>query len=72
MTCSVVDLYYMWLEMKDGDKTCGERGWKYHFYRHEIKVEPNRITDKPEFVDYVTPGKVYRRGNKVFFKAVSE
>ena len=69
---SVVDLYYMWLEMKGGDKACGERGWKYHFYRHEIKIEPNRMTGKPEFVDYVTPGKVYRRGNKVFFKAVSE
>jgi len=69
---SVVDLYYMWLEMKNGDKVCGERGWKYHFYHHEIKVEPNRMTGKPEFFDYVTPGKVYRRGNKVFFKAVSE
>ena len=69
---SVVDLYYMWLEMKNGDKVCGERGWKYHFYHHEIKVEPNRMTGKPEFFDYVTPGTVYRRGNKVFFKAVSE
>ena len=69
---SVVDLYYMWLEMKNGDKVCGERGWKYHFYHHEIKVEPNRMTGKPEFFDYVTPGKVYRRGNTVFFKAVSE
>lgn len=69
---SVVDLYYMWLEMKEGDKACGEKGWKYHFYRHEIKVEPNKRTGNPGFVDYVTPGKVYRRGNKVFFKTISE
>lgn len=69
---SVADLYYMWLELKEGDRTCGERGWKYHFYRHVIKVEQNERTGKSEFVDYVTPGKVYRRGNKVFFKTISE
>lgn len=69
---SVVDLYFMWQEMKEGDRACGESGWKYHFYRHEIKIEPNPITGKPEFSDYVTPGKVYRRGNKVFFKRIAE
>ena len=69
---SVSDLYLMWQELKAGDKSCGENSWKYHFYRHVIKVEQNERTGKSEFVDYVTPGKVYRRGNKVFFKAISE
>jgi hypothetical protein len=69
---TVPDLYFMLQEMKEGDRACKESGWKYHFYRHVIKVEPNDLTGKPEFVDYVTPGKVYRRGNKVFFKPISE
>ena len=69
---SVSDLYLMWQELKAGDKSCGENCWKYHFYRHEIKPEHDERTGKPIFSDYVTPGKVYRRGNKVFFKAVTE
>jgi len=68
---SVVDLYYMWLEMKDSDKTCGEHGWKYSLCKHEIKIAPNNMTGKPEFIDYITFGKVYRHGNKIFFKAKS-
>ena len=31
-----------------------------------------KITQKPIFIDYVTPGKVYHLGNKIFFKAVTE
>ena len=69
---SVSDLYLMWQELKAGDKSCGENCWKYHFYRHEIKPEHDERTGKPIFIDYVTPGKVYRRGNKVFFKEISE
>lgn len=69
---TVGDLWRMWQEMKAGDKACGERGWKYHFYRHKITVEPNPLSGKPEYTDYVTPGKVYRRGNKVFFRSISE
>lgn len=70
---NVFDLWKMWQEEKAGDIAAGERGrWKYHFYRHQIVVEPNPISGKPGFVDYVTPGKVYRRGTKVFFKAISE
>lgn len=69
---SVSDLYLMWQELKAGDKSCGENCWKYHFYRHKIKPEHDERTGKPIFIDYVTPGKVYRRGNKVFFKAVTE
>lgn len=62
-------LYMVWQEEKSGDNVCGERGhWKYHFYHHKIAVEKNPITGKPEFVDYETPGKIYRRGNKVYFK----
>lgn len=67
---TVADLWYMWQEMKRGDSACGERGWKYHFYRHEITTEENPLSGKPETVDYVTPGKLYRRGNKVFFKGL--
>lgn len=63
------DLYLMWQDQKKGDKECGESGiWKYHFYRHEIRIEPNRISSKPEFMDYVDEIKIYRRGNKIFFK----
>ena len=69
---SVSDLYLMWQELKAGDKACGENSWKYHFYRHEIKSEHDERTGKPIFIDYITPGKVYRRWNKVFFKAVTE
>lgn len=62
-------LYRVWQEEKSGDNVCGERGhWKYHFYHHKIAVEKNPITGKPEFVDCETPGKIYRRGNKVYFK----
>lgn len=69
---SISDLYLMWQELKAGDKSCGENNWKYHFYRHEIKSEHDERTGKPIIIDYVTPGKVYCRGNKVFFKAVTE
>lgn len=37
------------------------------FYKHNIKEE-KRSDGKPVFTDYVCEGKIYRRGNKVFFK----
>lgn len=61
-------LYKVWQDEKEGDACCKERGWKYHFYHHKITVRENPLTGKPEFVDCVTPGKVYRRGKKIFFK----
>lgn len=68
---TISDLYTAWKEEKNGDKVCGEsRHWKYHFYRHNLYVEKNPISGKPEIVDYKMPGKVYRRGKKVYFKAL--
>ena len=61
------ELYKRWQEAKDGDASCGEKEWKYHFYKHTIKEE-KRSDGKPVFADYVCEGKIYRRGNKVFFK----
>lgn len=37
------------------------------FYKHTIKEE-KRSDGKPVFADYVCEGKIYRRGNKVFFR----
>ena len=61
------ELYKLWKEAKAADASCGEKGWKYHFYKHNIKEE-KRSDGKPVFTDYVCEGKIYRRGNKVFFK----
>ena len=65
------ELYKLWQDMKDSDKTVGEKGWKYRFYHHQIVEEVNSTTGKAQYVDYTTEGKVYRRGSKVYFKAVS-
>jgi hypothetical protein len=69
---SIADLYAMWQELKVGDRACGEKGWKYRFYRHKIVEDRDSITGKLCLVDYVTQGKVYRRGNKVYFAPVEE
>lgn len=66
------ELYKLWQDAKAGDACCGESGWKYRFYRHKIIEEKNPLSGKLQFSDYVTPGKVYRRGKKVFFKAIYE
>ena len=65
------ELYRLWKEAKAGDAACGEKEWKYHFYKHTIE-EGKRPDGKPEIIDYVTEGKIYRRGNKVFFKPIAE
>ena len=59
------ELYKLWQEAKAGDASCGEKEWKYRFYKHTIKEE-KRSDGKPVFADYVCEGKIYRRGNKVF------
>lgn len=64
------ELYKLWQEAKEGDKASGEKGWKYHFYKHSIK-EQERENGKVKYVDYVTEGKIYRRKNKVYFKALT-
>ncbi len=69
-TDTLGELYRLWQEQKDGDAAVGERGWKYHFYHHKIVEELHPVTEKLQFVDYVTEGKVYRRGTKIFFKPV--
>ena len=61
------ELYKLWREAKAGDASCGEKEWKYRFYKHTIKEE-KRSDGKPVFADYVCEGKIYRRGNKVFFQ----
>ena len=61
------ELYKLWQEAKAGDASCGEKEWKYRFYKHTIKEE-KRSDGKPVFADYVCEGKIYRRGKKVFFK----
>ncbi len=62
-------LYRVWQEEKAGDSACGVGGrWKYHFYHHKISVEKNSVSGKPEFVDLETPGKIYRRAGKIYFK----
>lgn len=67
---TVSELYKLWQELKEGDKAAGEKGWRYHFYRHSLVEEVNERTGKPQWTDYVTDGTVYRRGNKVYFKAI--
>lgn len=67
------DLYKLWQEAKKGDAACCEKGWKYRFYKHD--VEENADKGKcggGDFIDYVTEGKVYRRGSKVFFKPIGQ
>lgn len=66
---TIGELYKLWQEAKAGDISCGEKGWKYHFYKHTIEEE-KRPDGKPVFIDYMCEGKIYRRGNKVFFKPV--
>lgn len=63
------ELYLLWQDAKRGDKACREKGWKYSFYKHRIETErwPNGTE---VFVDNVIEGKVSRRGNKVYFKAI--
>lgn len=65
------ELYKLWREAKAGDASCGEKEWKYRFYKHTIKEE-KRPDGKPVFADYVCEGKIYRRGNKVFFKPAEQ
>lgn len=65
------ELYKLWQEAKAGDAACREKGWKYHFYKHRIE-KSERKDGRTEFIDYVTEGTVYRRGGKVFFKAIAE
>lgn len=63
------DLYKLWTEAKAGDKACGEK-WCYRFYVHDVKREANSISGKLEWCDYVTEGKLYKHGIKVFFKPI--
>lgn len=61
------DLYHLWQLQKADDRAVGEAGrWKYHFYHHSLSREGDKL------VDYVTQGKVYRRGNKIYFKPIEE
>lgn len=64
------ELYRLWQDAKRGDAACGERGWKYRFYKHKIKTETQKDGTE-RFVDWTTEGKIYRRGNKVFFKPIA-
>lgn len=65
------ELYMLWESMRAGDKNAGEKGWKYHFYHHQITEEADSLTGKIHYVDYTTEGKIYRRGSKVYFKAIA-
>ncbi len=65
------DLYKLWQEGKRGDAACCEKGWKYRFYKHTVQEEDNK-SGGTNFVDYVTEGKMYRRGSKVFFKPIGQ
>jgi len=64
---TIVDAWRMWQEEKRGDEAVGQaHSWKYRFYYHKI------VKENGQFVDYVTPVKIYRRGNKIFAKATNE
>lgn len=63
------ELYKLWQDAKEDDKMSNEKGWKYHFYKHSIKKQ-DRESGKTVYVDYVTEGKIYRRKNKIYFKAL--
>lgn len=64
------ELYKLWQEQKSSDKASGDTGWKYSFYHHEVELSTEN--GRPVFIDNVTPGKVYRRGNKIFFRPIAE
>lgn len=70
--CASLATLYKALELeKAGDKAVGAgRNWKYRFYYHVISTRINSKTGKTEFIDNKIEGKVYRRGNKVCFKAI--
>lgn len=54
---NLVDIYNEYLRYKEDDKeTCDRK--TYYFIKHEIE----------NGVDQTTEGKVYKRGNKVYFK----
>lgn len=59
------ELYKLWQEAKAGDVSCGEKEWKYHFYKHTIKAE-KRSDGKPVFTDYVCEGKSIAGETKSF------
>lgn len=66
-TDTLSELWLLWQEQKDRDESVGEKGcWRYHFYYH------NEVVEDGHLVDYVTPIKIYRRGNKVFWKAIQD
>ena len=39
------ELYKLWQEAKAGDASCGEKEWKYRFYKHTIKGRKNARTE---------------------------
>lgn len=61
---TLTDLYHLWQHHKEGDRASGTGVWKYHFYHHTLGKEGDKL------VDYVTQGKIYRRGNKIYFKPI--
>ena len=70
---TLADLYKLWKEAKAGDAACCEKGWKYRFYKHDIEENKEKsVRGGGSFIDCVTEGKMYRRGNKVFFKPIGQ
>lgn len=67
---TIVELYRLWQEQKAGDKACGEKGWKYSFYQHDVKLEYDETDNTPKLVDHITEGKIYKRGEKIYFKPI--
>lgn len=64
----LVDIYKEWVRIKEDDKKTGA-DFTYYFVKHEVKEDGIKNGIKCS-TDYETEGKVYKRGDKVFFKEV--
>jgi hypothetical protein len=56
---TLINIYNEWLRYKKDDKETGDKK-TYYFIKHEIENN----------VDNTTEGKVYKRGNQIYFKSI--
>jgi hypothetical protein len=63
------DIYNEYLKLKQDDKDTGDNK-NYYFVKHEIENNKTDSSNIKSKTDYTTEGKVYKRGNKIYFKSI--
>lgn len=59
---SLIKVYSMWRRLVNDDK-------QYHDKKTYYFIKAETVNENGKLIEYQTEGKIYKRANKVFFKA---